>query len=126
MIGRAHVLVEIDFSLSIAPVLTRMMSLTMLSFMMSLRIIIRIIISIWIPKRENMTGWTKTSLVRAAAGPAFIIALSRRTRLMKITTPKILKPSHSSLVILRSPSMGLIMEHNMRILRLVLNLTVVM
>jgi len=44
----------------------------------------RIIITIWILKRETMTGWMKTSLMREAAGPAYIIALSRRTRLMKI------------------------------------------
>jgi hypothetical protein len=45
---------------------------------------------------------------------------------MKITTPKTLKLSHSSLVILRSPSMALIMGRIMRIRRLALNLTAVM
>ena len=56
MIGRAHILVARDFLPRIAPVLTKTMFLTILSFMTSLRIIIRIIISIWSRKRENMTG----------------------------------------------------------------------
>ena len=126
MIGRALASVARDFSPRIAPIHMRMMALMRLSFMMSQRRIMRIIISTWSPKRATMTGWMKMSQAREAAGPAYIIAHNRRMPLMNITTPKTLKPWHSSSVILRSPSMDLIMERIMRIRRLVLNLTAAM
>ena len=96
MIDIAHVSEVRDFSPRAALIHTKMITLTRQTFMMSQRSFMQIIITIWIPKRETMTGWMKMFLARGAAGPAYIIDLSRRTHLMKITTPKTLKPSHSS------------------------------